>query len=195
MSLNPSHHYQMSFPGLSEYGIPNVISRFIGIRNIKCHSPVYWNTEYQVSFPGWPEYGISSFIPRLAGLRKFTQIQFSQVSFPVCRMTKCQKCHPQCVWSKDVTNQNVCFYKPSVYKYISKFSNVYSRSCFPFIYLHITINTAVDNHFPPVELQHTLAESDPFLQRIWVSLCSSSFKTNHLRHPTFIITSQTFITS
>ena len=45
----------------------------------------------------------------------------SQKSFPVCRITKCQKCHPQCVWSRDFTNQNVCFYKPSVYKYISNF--------------------------------------------------------------------------
>jgi len=90
MSLNPSHHYQISFPALSEHGISNFIPRFVGTRNIKCHSPVYRNTEYQVSFP-------------------------------VCRMTKCQKCHSQCVWSRDVTNQNVCFYKPSVYKYISNF--------------------------------------------------------------------------
>jgi len=34
-----------SFPVLSDYGIPKVIPRFIGLRNIKCHSPVYRNTE------------------------------------------------------------------------------------------------------------------------------------------------------
>ena len=93
MSLNPSHHYQISFPASSEHGISNIIPRFVGLRNIKFHSPLCRNTEYQIS----------------------------QVSFPVCRMTKCQRCHPQCVWSRDVTDQNVCFYKPSVYKYISNF--------------------------------------------------------------------------
>jgi len=70
---------------------------------------------------------LSNFIPRFVGTRN---IKFHsplcrnteyQVSSLVCRMTKCQKCHPQCVWSRDVTNQNVCFYKPSVYKYISNF--------------------------------------------------------------------------
>jgi len=109
------------------HSILRIISKF--------HSPIGRNTECQMLFPGLSEYGASSFIPRLAGLRKFTQIQFSQVSFPVCRMMECQKCHPQCVWSRDVTDQNVSFYKPSVYEYISKFPNVYSRSCFLFIYL------------------------------------------------------------
>ena len=132
--------YQMSFPGLPEYGISNFIPRFIGIRSIKCHSPVYRNTEYQTSFPGLSDYGKEKNVfPRFAGLQKFTQIQFSQVSFPVCRRTKCQKCHPQCVWSRDITNQNVCFYKPSVYKYISKFPNVYSRFCFlSFIFIQLS---------------------------------------------------------
>jgi len=45
MSLNPSRHYQISFPALSEYGIPNVIPRFVGTRNIKFHSPVGRITE------------------------------------------------------------------------------------------------------------------------------------------------------
>jgi len=63
MSLNPSHHYQISFPALSEQGISMFIPSFVGTRNINVHSPLCRNTEYQVSFP-------------------------------VCRMTKCQKCHP-----------------------------------------------------------------------------------------------------
>ena len=37
--------YQISFPALSEYGIPNVIPRFVGTRNIKFHSPVGRITE------------------------------------------------------------------------------------------------------------------------------------------------------
>ena len=96
MSPNPSHHYQISFPGWSEYEIS------------KCHSPVYRNTEYQVSFPGWSD--------------DETSLNFLlKCHSPFCRMTKCQKCHPQCVWSRDVTDQNVCFYKPSIYKYVPNF--------------------------------------------------------------------------
>ena len=116
-----------SFASLS-----NSIPRFVGTRNINVHSPVYRNTEYQCSFPGLSEYGISSFIPRLAGLRKFTQIQFSQVSSPMCLV---QRCH----------QSNVCFYKPSVYKYISKIPQM---SIQDFISFHTAINTVVDNHFP-----------------------------------------------
>jgi len=63
---------------------------------------------------------VDNLISRYVGWRDVAQFP-SQVSFPVCRMTKCQRCHPQCVWSRDVTNQNDCFYKPSVYKYISNF--------------------------------------------------------------------------
>ena len=67
-----------SFASLS-----NFIPRFVGIRKIKCHSPVYRNTEYQnhhspfcriteyqKSFPGLSDYGISNVIPRFIGIRK-----------------------------------------------------------------------------------------------------------------------------
>jgi len=112
----------------------------------------------------------------------------------LCRMTKCQKCHPQYVWSRDVTNQNVCFYKPSVYKIHFKISQCLFKILFSF---HLSSNNyqhGSEQSFSPVKLQYPLAESGPFLQ-IWVSLCSSSFKTNHLCHFTFIITSRAFITS
>ena len=113
----------------------------------RCHSIFHINIKVIIPRLGRGR-NVDSLTSRYVGWRDVTQF-LSQVSFPVFfRMTKCQKCHPQCVWSRDVTNQNVCFYKPSVYKYISKFPNVYSRSCFPFIYLHTTINTVVDNHFP-----------------------------------------------
>jgi len=103
------------------------------LNNGQLEFTLVFQKEYQ--FPALSEHGILSFIPRLAGLRKFTQIQFSQVSSPVCLD---QRCH----------QSNVCFYKPSVYKYISKFPNVHSWFCFPVIHLHTTINTVVDNHFP-----------------------------------------------
>jgi len=51
---------------------------------------------------------VDNLISRYVGWRDVAQFPF-QVSFPVCRMTKCQRCHPQCVWSRDVINQNVCF--------------------------------------------------------------------------------------
>ena len=71
----------MSFPRSSKYRISSVIPRFIGIRNIKFHSPVGRITEvYSNSV-------FSSVIPRLSD----------------DEMSK--KSHPQCVWSRDVTNQ------------------------------------------------------------------------------------------
>jgi len=70
------------------------------------------------------------------------------------------------------------------------FKILFSFHSFSYYYQHGSRQS-----FSPVKLQYPLAESGPFLQRIWVSLCSSSFKTNHLHHPTFIITSQAFITS
>jgi len=67
MSLNPSHHYQISFPALSEYGISNVIPRFIGIRSIKFHSPVGRMTRRRsISF--------SSVIPRFVGWRNVKNV-------------------------------------------------------------------------------------------------------------------------
>jgi len=78
--------------------------------------------------------------------------EMSKVSFPVCLV---QRCH-----------QSKCLFLQTISLQIHfKFPNT-------------TINTVVDNHSSPVELQYSLAESDPF-----------SFKTNHLCHPTFIITS------
>jgi len=113
MSLNPSHHYQISFPALSEHGISMFIPRFVGTRNIKRHSP----------FVGWRN--VKSVIP-------------------VCLV---QRCH-----------QSKCLFLQTISLQIHfKFPNT-------------TINTVVDNHSSPVELQYSLAESDPFLQRIRVSL-------------------------
>jgi len=61
---------------------------------------------------------------------------------------------------------------------------------FPFHSFSYNYQHGSEQSFSPVKLQYPLVESGPFLQRIWVSFCSSSFKTNHLHHPTFIITSQ-----
>ena len=139
MSLNPSHHYQISFLALSEHGISMFIPRF-------------------VSFPALSEHGISSVIPRLS------DDEMSKVSSLVCLV---QRCH-----------QSKCLFLQTIGSQIHfKFPNT-------------TINTVVNDHYSPVKLQYPLVESGPFLQRIWISFCSSSFKTNHLHHPTFIITSQ-----
>jgi len=111
-----------SFASLS-----NFIPRFDGTRNNKHHSPHCRNTEHQMFIPRFVGTRNINAIPRFVGTQN---INFHsplcrnteyQCSFPVCRRTKCQKCHPQCVWSRDVTDQNVCFYKPSVYKYIPNF--------------------------------------------------------------------------
>jgi len=93
--------------------------------------------------------------------------EMSKVSSPVCLV---QRCH-----------QSKCLFLQTISLQIHfKFPNT-------------TINTVMNNHYSPVKLQYPLVESGPLLQRIWVSLCSSAFKTNHLCHPTFIITSQAFI--
>jgi len=108
--------------------LPNVIPRFIGIRNTECHFPVYRNTEYQMSFPGLLEYGISSVIPRLAGIRnikfhspvgRITKVysnsvfssviprlsddEMSKVSSPVCLV---QRCHQsKCLFLQTISLQ------------------------------------------------------------------------------------------
>ena len=57
--------------------LANFIPRLVGIRNVKCYSPVYRNTEHQVSFPGWPDY---------ESLLKFSFL----------------KCHSPCVGGRNV---------------------------------------------------------------------------------------------
>ena len=129
--------------------------------NIKFHSPLCRNMEYQISFPALSEYGISNFS---SVIPRLSDDEMSKVSSPVCLV---QRCH-----------QSKCMFLQTIGSQIHfKFPNT-------------TINTVVNDHYSPVKLQYPLVESGPFLQRIWISFCSSSFKTNHLHHPTFIITSQ-----
>jgi len=95
--------------------------------------------------------------------------EMSKVSSPVCLV---QRCH-----------QSKCLFLQTISLQIhSKFPSTN--------YQHDS-----EQSFSPMKLQFPLAESGPLLQRIWVSLCFSSFKTNHLCHPTFIITSRAFVTS
>jgi len=100
-----------------------IIPRFGGGRSCRqSHLPVCRMTRRRsISF--------SSVIPRLS------DDEMSKMSSPVCLV---QRCHQsKCLFS---TNHQ--------FKYIPKFPNVYSIFCFPFIYLHTTINTVVDNPFP-----------------------------------------------
>jgi len=136
MPLNPSHHYQISFPALSDYGISSIVPRFIGLRNIKFHSPLYRIMEYQnhrspvyrimesqkkkTSFPGCritEVHSSSIFLTVLSpSISQYvTQIQSSQKNchLPFCRITKCQK-----VSSLSVSHQG------------------------------LSLNTIVDNHLP-----------------------------------------------
>jgi len=170
MSLNPSHHYQISFPALSEHEISNVIPRFIGIRNIKCHSPVYRITERKkMSFPGFPDYGSS--------------LKFSFL-----------KCHSPCVGGRNVKSVIPSVSGPEMSPIkMSVSTNHQFANTFQIPQYNYQHGNGQSSSL--VELQYPLVESGPFLQQIWVSLCSSSFKTNHLCHPTSIITSQAFITS
>jgi len=98
-------------------------------------SPNFFALMSKLSFPVLAEDGVSTISsPDMSDDE--TSLNFLlKCHSPFCRMTKCQRCHAQCVWSRDVTNQNVCFYKPSVYKIHFKFPNT-------------TINTVVDGHFP-----------------------------------------------
>jgi len=83
----------------------------------KCHPLLYQKTRCRSIFRInikviIPHFGggrsVDNLISRYVGWRDVAQFPF-QVSFPGCRMTKCQRCHPQYVWSRDVINQNVCF--------------------------------------------------------------------------------------
>jgi len=173
--------------------------------NIKFHSPLCRNTEYQISFPALSEHGIPKLsFPVLAedGVSTISSPDMSDdetsLNFlfkclsPLCRMTKCQKCHPQCVWSRDVTNQMSV---STNHQFTNTFQN-FPLSIQDFVFLSsYCYQHGSGQSFSLVKLQYPLMESGPFLQRIWVSFCSSSFKTNHLCHPTFIITSRAFITS
>ena len=124
---------------------------------------------------------VDNLISRYVGWRDVAQFP-SQVSFPVlsddemskvsCPVCLVQRCHqPKRLFLQTISLQNT--FQISQYNY----QHGSGRS------------------LSPAKLQYPLGESGPFLQRIWVSLYSYSFKTNHLHHPTFIITSQAFITS
>ena len=127
-----------SFASLS-----NFIPRFVGTRNINVHSLLCRNTEYQCSFPALSEHGISSDETSLNFLLKCHS--------PFCRMTKCQRCHPQCVLVQRCHRSKYLFLQTISLQIQSKFPN-------------ITINTVVGQSFSPVKLQYPLAESVPFLQ-------------------------------
>jgi len=237
--LRRNTEYQTSFPGLSD--IPNVIPRFIGIRNIKCHSPVYRNTEYQVSFPGWPdygsllkfsflkchspvcrnteyqmsfpslsEYGISNVIPQVI------EIQNIKCHSPVYRNTEYQvsfpswpdygsslkfsflKCHSAFVGGRNVKNVIPSVPSPEMspikmsvstnYRFTNTFQNF---QCLFKILSSFHLSSFNYRHgsgqsLSPVKLKHPLAESGPFLQRIWISLFIPNKSSCH---STFIITS------
>ena len=96
--------YQISFPGLSKFGVSNVIPRFIEIRNIKCHSPIYRITERKKRLS--PVCRItevhsnsvfSSVIPCLS------EDEMSKVSSPVCLV---QRCHQsKCLFLQTISLQ------------------------------------------------------------------------------------------
>ena len=149
--------YQTSFPALSEYGISNFIPRFIEIRSIKCHSPVYRNTEYQMSFPDLSDYGKEK--TSFPGLPDYgSSLKFSFL-----------KCHSLFVGGRNVKSviPSVSGPKMSPIKMSvstnHQFINTFQIS--QYNYQH-----GSGQSFSPVKLQYPLAESDPFLQRIWVSL-------------------------
>jgi len=150
MSLNPSHHYQISFPGLTEHGITNIIPHIVGIQNIRCSFPALSEHGISTPFPALSEHRISIFIPRCVGTRNIN------------------------VHSPFVGGRNVKSVIPSVSgpemspikMYAStnhQFTNTFQIS--QYNYQH-----GSGQSFFPVKLQYPLAESDPFLQRIWVSL-------------------------
>ena len=121
--------------------VDNLISRYVGWRDVA-------QFPFQVIIPRFGGgRSVDNLISRYVGWRDVTQISFSSVilrlsddemskmSSSVCLV---QRCHQsKCLFS---TNHQ--------FQYIPKFPNVYSRFCFPFIYLHTTINTVVDNPFP-----------------------------------------------
>jgi len=139
MSLNPSHHYQISFPGWLEYGISNVIPQFIGIRSIKFHSPVGRITEvYSNSV-------FSSVVPRLS------DDGMSKVSSPVCLV---QRCH-----------RSKCLFLQTISLRIHfKISQCLFKILFSFHLSSYNYQHGSGQSFSPVNLQYLLAESDPSLQ-------------------------------
>jgi len=133
---------------------------------IKFHSPLCRNTEYQCSFPGLSEHGISMFIPRFIGIRN---IKFHS---PVSRITEV---YSNSVFSSVIPNVSGPEMSPikclflqtiSLQIHFKNSSNVYSR----FYFLSYCYQHGSGQSFSPVKLQYLLAELDPFLQRIWVSL-------------------------
>jgi len=84
MSLNPSHHYQISFPSLSDYGIPKFHSPLGRItESKKRHSPVYRITESKKNvIPR--SIGLRKVkkkrLPRFVGLRNIKRVSFSGLS-------------------------------------------------------------------------------------------------------------------
>ena len=133
-------------------------------------SPKQWTT--WVYLPWFPQ--VSSLV--------LSDDEMSKVSSQVCLV---QRCHQsKCLFLKTISLQ-IHF----------KISQCLFKILFSFHLSSYNYQHGSGQSFSPMKLQYPLAESGPFLQRIWVSLCSSSFETNHLHHPTFIITSQAFITS
>ena len=147
------------------------------------HSPPWQRTECRQSYipvcrmTRRHSISFSSVIPRF-----FPDDEMSKVSSPVCLV---QRCH-----------QSKCLFLQTISLQIHfKISQCLFKILFSFHLSSYNYQHGSGQSFSPVKLQYPLAESGPFLQRIWVSLCSSSFKTSHPCRPTFIITSRAFITS
>jgi len=151
--------------------LANFIPRLVGIRNVKCYSPVYRNTEHQVSFPGWPDYG---------SLLKFS---FLKCRSPFVGWWNVKSVIPS------VSGPEMSPIKMSLstnHQFTNTFQNFPMSTqdlvFFSFIYQH-----GSGQSFSPVNLQYPLAESGPFLQQIWVAF--------FIQNKSFIITSRAFITS
>jgi len=131
----------------------------------KCHPLLYQKTRCRSIFRInikviIPRFGggrsVANLISRYVGWRDVAQFP-SQVSFPVLSDDEMSKMSsPVCLVQR--CHRSKCLFLQTISLQIhSKFPNT-------------TINTVVNNHYSPVKLQYLLAESDPFLQRIWVSL-------------------------
>jgi len=150
----------------------------------KVSSPA--SSENEMSFKSFAS--LPMFIPRFLGIRNhlchslvYRNTEY-QVSFPGSEV------YSNSVFSNVIPNVSGLEMSPIKCLFLQTIS-LQIHSKFPYNYQH-----GSGQSFSPAKLQYPLTESDPFLQRIWVSPCSSSFKTNHLCHPTFMITSRALIT-
>jgi len=160
MSLNPSHHYQMSFPHLSDYGIPKVVPRFIGLRSIKVVPRFIGLRNTKIIVPRFIElWNINSFIPRFVGLRnikiivpRFIGLRNNKCLSSVCRITEG---HSGSIFltvsspsmSNNETSLNFSFLKKLSSPDLS--DNEMPKGVIPSVSGQgLSLNTVADNHLP-----------------------------------------------